>query len=185
MTIYTSFTDGYDAERSDIMRLQVSGEGAFVGAKMNKICPHLFLSADVTVWVDGNVYLSAENLANIKTQLETADIVVMTHPHRNCLYQEAEFCIEHGIGDASKIKRQVDIYRSKRYPENAGLYACGVIARRHTDQINELCEDWLGEVLRHSIRDQISFPYIFRGVKIGTIPWESVEIRPHLKHGNI
>lgn len=183
MTIYTSFTDGYDAERSDILRLTAND---FMDAKLNKIYPHFFIAdGEITVWVDGNVYLSAENLADVEKQLETADIVVMTHPHRNCIYEEAEFCIEHGIGDASKIKKQVDIYRSKRYPENAGLYACGVIARRHTNLIDELCEEWLAEISRRSTRDQISFPYIFRGVKIGTIPWESVEIRPHLKHGNI
>lgn len=182
MLIYTSFTPGYDAERDDILQWPAK---VLMDVKINKICPHEFfedvvLRDEIIVWVDGNIYLTADNLAEIEAQLKTADIVVMTHPHRNCIYDEAAFCIEHGIGDRSEIERQVAVYRSKRYPENAGLYGCGVIARRHTDRINQLCEEWFWHVVEYSKRDQISFPFVFRGVKIGTIHFESVEIRPHL-----
>lgn len=177
MTVYTSFTPGYDAERDDILRLTAS---VLMDTKISKICPHRFLNDEITVWVDGNIYLNTDNLAAIEQELKTADIVVMAHPHRKCIYDEAAFCLEHGIGDRQAIETQVAVYRSKRYPENAGLYGCGVIARRHTDQINGLCDEWFWHVTEYSKRDQISFPYVFRGIPIGAIPFESVEIRPHL-----
>jgi len=180
MTLYTSFTPGYDAPRTDGI-LQVPAQ-KFMEAKLAKICPHEIFNAEMTVWCDGNIYLSDENLKDIEKQLESSDIVVMTHPHRNCIYDEAAFCIEHGIGEKEDLERQVRFYRAAvGYEKNTGLYGCGVVARRHTNDINYLSRVWFAHIEKWSSRDQISFPYVFRNVKIGTIPFESVEIRPHLK----
>jgi hypothetical protein len=178
MKIYTSFTDGYDAPRNDI---EVLPAAKFFDAKLHKICPHLFLKDEITIWCDGNIYLSAENLLAIEEELKTADVVTMTHPHRNCIYEEAAYCIKHGIGDKVKINKQSWEYLAEGYPRKNGLYACGVIARRNIQKINELNEVWIDHCIKWSSRDQISFPFVFQGVKIGTIPFKSVEIRPHLK----
>ncbi len=178
MTLYTSFTPGYDAPRTDGI-LQVPAN-TFMAAKLAKICPHEVFNAEITVWCDGNIYLSEQNLRDIEKQLESSDIVVMTHPHRNCIYDEAAFCVEHGVGDAEKIKKQIEAYRLSGF-NSFGLYACGVVARRHSHTTNHCSDLWFSHIEKWSSRDQISFPYVFQGIKIGTIPFESVEIRPHLK----
>jgi len=181
MLIYTSYSEGYDLPREDILvvppsTLFISGR---LNAKVNKVLPHLIFTDEVTIWCDANIFLSQDNLRDIEIQLNSYDIVVMTHPTED-VYAEAEACKLMQLDSSERINKQVEFYKSKRF-DKKGLYACGVIARRHTPKINSLCEQWWSHVTMFSSRDQISFPYIFKDINVGTIDYCSVRIEPHLK----
>jgi hypothetical protein len=60
------------------------------------------------------------------------------------------------------VLEQADAYSLAGHPERWGLWATGVIARRHTDAVRELGVRWLHETERWSFQDQISQPYALR-----------------------
>lgn len=163
MLVYSCITKGYDRNRSDILMVKPSDKFKqnSLNAKMCKILPHLYFKEEITVWCDGSIYLSSDNLSLIERQLNLFDIVVMTHT-TNCVYREAEACKIMHKDSKERIDEQVNWYRQLGYPENNGLYACGVIARRNTKDIRRLCEEWWSHITRFSYRDQISFPVVFK-----------------------
>lgn len=182
MIIYSCITPGYDKEREDMLMIQPLDKFKedTLNAKMCKILPHPYFKEEITVWCDGSIYLTTDNLSDIEKQLKSFDIVVMTHP-TGCIYKEAEACKIMCKDNSERIDEQVKWYKELDYPENNGLYACGVIARRNTKEMRELCNEWWSHITRFSYRDQISFPVVFKDFPIGTIPLDSVTIKPHLK----
>jgi len=186
MTVYTCQTPGYDAPRTDILNIAPMDifKSDRLNAKMPKILPHLFVDDGITIWCDANIFLNDANLREIEQKLKQADVVVLTHPHRNCAYEEAQVCIDAGLDDADKIREQVKMYQSAKWPKNAGLYGCGVVAcnllRENRWLLLRSFEIWWAHITRWSSRDQISFPVIFSKHRIATISFQSVEIRPHL-----
>jgi len=88
------------------------------------------------------------------------DFLVSKHPKRNCIYEEGDVCLAKGKGDRIEILDQLELYRSKGYPKNNGLYANYWIFRRHTTQLKEIMAIWWKHVLNYSHRDQLSLPYI-------------------------
>jgi hypothetical protein len=130
-------------------------------AKTYKVLPHVYFpSYDYVIWVDSKINLLAKflDLANEMYQHKAA---VFPHPERDCLYAEAEKCINFNLDDASKIKAQVSAYRRSGMPYNFGLASCGVLFMHANDsQVKQFNELWWNEIEKFSRRDQLSFPYI-------------------------
>lgn len=161
--VYSAITNHHDPARSDI---PVFTDYARLGtpvlaARYYKTAPHvLFPDATWTIWVDGNVFLNKPPEEFVK-QVGPSGLGVFAHPHRDCIYEEAEVCAEAGLDSREAIGRQIDRYRSQGYPTNYGLGATMVLVRRNCPDINALNAQWFQEICYGSIRDQISFPYIF------------------------
>jgi len=171
MLIYTSITSGKDSPRNDI---KCFGEfNKFIkpvyNAKIYKVLPHLFMDTDWSVWVDGNITLKVppEKLV----EMTKTDIGVFPHPDRTCLYEEGAYCMHYGIGDKDEISEQLKRYEKEGFPKGAGLAMCGILVRKHTPEMKRLCEQWWAEICRGSNRDQLSFPYVFKG-KISYFPYQ-------------
>lgn len=133
-------------------------------SKIYKVLPHMFLSNHTwSVWVDANIRLniSPGELVSIAKK----DVLVFRHPDRNCLYEEAQVCIDAGLDDKQTILEQTQRYRNERFPLEAGLAICGVLVRKNTEKVRRLNELWWTEICCGSHRDQISFPYVFRDVQ--------------------
>lgn len=161
--IYTAITGGKDAERDDIHVFRGTGQftNPLMEAKKYKVLSHKYVNSEISIWVDGNVYLrQSEDF--YKTLLKDTDIAVLEHPLHKCVFKEAEFCKKMGKGEPDEIDELMDKYTHEGYPENNGLAQCCMIVRRHTPEINALNEAWWAEVCRYSSRDQLSFPYIFQ-----------------------
>jgi len=131
-----------------------------LNAKIYKVLSHLFIPTRYSIWVDGNVFLKRPAKEFIGL-LEGAEIAVFRHPAKNCLYEEAKDCMARGIGNLETIEKQIERYREEGFPERAGLGACYLIIRKHTKRIERLNEKWWAEICKGSVRDQISFPYVF------------------------
>lgn len=93
------------------------------------------------------------------------------HPHRDCLFDEAAFCIKKKRLEVQKaLSAQLRRYRAKGMPHHFGLWAGGILARRGDSDSRRLGELWWNEVKRGSERDQISLPFVAWG--LGLMPGE-------------
>lgn len=175
--IYTAICGGKDLDRKDIKVFKEYSRffDPRLNAKIYKILPHLFMDCEYSVWLDGNMYPLKEEKEYIAL-LGGNDIAVFKHPERNTTKEEADFC----------VLKEKDLKENiKDYPASK-LYSCGFIIRRHTDKIKQLCEKWWAEICTGSVRDQISFGYVFKDEPITVIDkciWANdlFLIKPHIK----
>jgi len=160
--IYSAITNNKDKPRKDINCFGSYNrfKEPVLNAKIYKVLSHLFIDDEYSIWVDGNVFLKKPEEEFIKL-LGDSDIAVFKHPWHKNLFEEANYCIEHSIGDKKTIEKQIRRYKDF---SNDELGWCGLIIRRHTEKIKRLNEQWWAEICRGSVRDQISFPYVFSGV---------------------
>jgi len=125
-----------------------------------KIRPDKFLpSHDKSVWIDGNL----EFIIPFEQFVKGKDgFWLMTHPDRNCIYEEALRCIELKKDSEEVIRKQMFFYAINDYPKNNGLSATGVLIRDSNIINFQFGEYWWKEIESGSIRDQLSFPYVAR-----------------------
>jgi hypothetical protein len=130
-------------------------------AKHPKYEPWKYTDAGASVWVDASFRIVSEQLA--AEALSFADpIAQFAHPWRDCLYAEAKESAGLPKYAGEPVLEQADHYSELGHPENWGLWATGVIARRHTEAVQELGARWLAETYEWSFQDQISQPYALR-----------------------
>lgn len=130
-------------------------------ARLPKILPHLMLppDAEYSIWHDGNFQLRIDPRDIVDQFLYRHDWAAHPHPARQCIYDEADILLRESIGTADLVKREIAAYRAGGYPERAGLWANGLIVRRHAPSVAELNERWWRLFLGGCERDQISFPF--------------------------
>lgn len=162
--IYTSVKGGYESKRYDIKSFADDPTDKFkqpvMNAKIYKVLPHKFFDAECSIWVDGNVYPTADAKTILK-MLGDADIAVFSHPYRKCVYKEAPEARKR-VAEENKalIDEQIDNYHKEGMPHDFGLWECGMILRRHNAATEEFGLRWWAEICRYSERDQLSFPYV-------------------------
>lgn len=138
-------------------------------ARVPKILPHLMLpdDAEYSIYHDGNLQLKTQPGQIIVDLLTEHDWAAHRHPCRTCVYQEADVILTHSsmegwrAQDPNRVPRilsEVQRYRADGYPEHCGLWANGMIARRHTPAVAQLNERWWSLYSRGGERDQLSFP---------------------------
>ena len=127
-----------------------------------KICPHKFLPEyDVSIWVDGNIEIIGELNDFISQYDLTIPLYTRIHPTRNCIYDEADACINLGKGNVDQIKSQVNSYADQGYPKRIGMAETNILVRDHNDiHCKLVCNAWATELLLNSHRDQLSFNYV-------------------------
>lgn len=131
-------------------------------AKRPKFLPWKYTDAPRSIWVDGSFRIISQDFA--REVLEYAHpIAQFEHPWRDCLFAEADECRSIGKYQPSNdLARQRELYASFGHPEHWGLWATGVIAREHTEQVKAMGHAWLREVEQWSYQDQVSQPYVLR-----------------------
>jgi len=184
--VYTSIVGDKDTPRQDIkvftdydkFKLPV------MSAKLYKILPHKFLDCDVSIWLDGNIFLNISKEQIVKEFLGDADIAIHRHPDRDDVYDECDIAIKYKGDDDGSIKKHKEYLQSINYPKHDGLYNGGVIIRRHTPEIEAFNNAWWSEICCHSSRDQISLPVVlkkFPNLKINILEG-SPSAHPRRKH---
>ena len=152
-----------DAEKSDTWELRKPYD-KFTSARRNsrvyKMLPHQFVDTEYSIWIDGNIRLLKTPDELVETYLKDHDIAMFPHPGRSCLYDEAMVCAKAHLDDPEVIIEQVKKYEDDGFAKQKGLFECSLIIRRHTPEIETLNNAWWSEYCRHSVRDQISFPYV-------------------------
>lgn len=128
-----------------------------------KICPHKwFPDYDISIWVDGNIKIigDLQNFVN-EYDFDKTPLYTRIHPCRNCIYDEADACMELGKDHYATIMAQIAEYKLEGYPQHIGMAETNILLRKHNDLKCKLFDNaWATELLLKSHRDQLSFNYI-------------------------
>lgn len=153
-----------------VVSMPIPGAHPRVAAKIPKCRPDWFTAAEASVWVDGSFRVEGRRFADlVRGLLSEDDLIVSNHPEstpgptweaRNCLYDEAIFSAERPKYVGQPVVAQAEHYLQQGMPRQWGLWALGIIGRRHTPRNRELGLAWLLEIERWTVQDQISFPYL-------------------------
>jgi hypothetical protein len=154
-------------------------------AKRYKLMPHLFFpDADVTLWVDGNIWLKATPDAIAVELLGDADMALFGHPYRQNVWQEFDALAQQKRFQIPYLQQQLakqqTAYRMAGLPRDAPLFECSVLVRRNNLQVRTLMESWWTQICRWQWRDQVSLPYVlWKHGGVGTIKVNQGNVRDH------
>lgn len=157
------------------VHVEPSRDAPRLAAKRAKMLPWMFTDCDAAVWIDASIEITdGPGLRKaVEPLLAERDLWVWQHPEgRTDIRQEGPVCWDWPKYAAYPIREQVAHYDAEGLPQNWGLFACGVMAWRFTDEAKRFGNLWLGEQYRWSIQDQISLPYLLwrEGFRFGTFP---------------
>ena len=141
-------------------------------AKYFKVNSHKELDCDVSIYIDGCGTIKTGKFLKLCLELlGDNDIAVFRHHERNCIYKEAEFCKNFEKYKGVDIMAQVNAYRELGWQEEAGLWACGLIIRRHNKKVEKFNGLWWKHIKTYTYQDQLSFPVCVKEscVKLKTI----------------
>jgi hypothetical protein len=133
-------------------------------AKHPKCEPWNYTDAPVSLWVDASFRIVSDRFALEATAMLTDDepIAQFVHPWRDCIYTETTASYDLPKYQGEPGLQQASAYREHGHPEHWGLWATGVMGRRHTEAVRKMGWLWLAEIYRWSFQDQISHPYALR-----------------------
>lgn len=206
VVVYTAVVDGYDALHdpamvppgwdfvafsdraieSDVWNvrpLNYVERDPSRSARFVKLHPHLYFpDYEFSIWLDANI-TPIDDLSGLVAALGARDFIGMFHhPHRDCVYVEAEACLARGKDVHANIGGQTSRYREEGFPPHYGLWETGVLVRRHReDACVRLMVAWWNEIFTGSRRDQISFPYVARQhhVSVAELGPPGTDLRAH------
>lgn len=151
--------------KSDIWNIEYISDDSFDDvylARHIKMNPHIYFhDYETSIWVDGKYQIMDDLRIYISLYQKQSNILCFPHPERECICDEAAVCINSKRGNKKDIILQVAKYLKEGFPLDYGLYETGCIVRAHKDeQVKRLMEFWEEELLKNSVRDQLSFPYV-------------------------
>ncbi len=111
--------------------------------------------ATASIWIDRHCRLLIDPV--VLFSRFSADVAVCRH-WRNCIYREGRAVIAKRKDAAELVRPMLERFRLEQWPEAAGLFFGGFIARRHTDAEDRFSRLWLDYVENGSRRDQLSLP---------------------------
>jgi len=165
---YTSIMGEKDKLRDDILVFSEFSKfhSPVMNAKVYKLLPHKYLDCDISIWVDGNIFLLKESEFYVRRWLRDADMAIFVHNHAFTIYKE-EWYLESMFKNRTpwvkdEVREQMKHYREIGIPEETKMYMGGFIIRRHTPEVERFNEAWWTEICRWSQRDQLSLPVILR-----------------------
>ena len=121
-----------------------------------------FPNYDISIYIDSSMEINT-NLDNfLEGKLsDSADMAIMQHPERHCVYNEIYACVVHdriSKADSAKISNK---YRAEEIPKIGGMTENRVIIRKHDrPNLDKFCDLWFEET-KFTTRDQISFMYTY------------------------
>lgn len=154
------------------------GKDPRLAAKFPKVRPWRYCSdeCEYSIWIDASFKIVSETFVSDMVGLLIGsgnDLAQFPHPVRKCIYEEAAVVKrDKKYARNLPIEEQVAFYREEGHPENWGLWATGVMVRKHTLMMLELGNIWMNEISDWTTCDQISQPYVMNliGVRPTPIP---------------
>ncbi len=179
---YTAIAGDYPIAREDVQCFRAEGIFArpVMEAKRYKVLSHLFFPRDeITIWVDGNIWLEAVPQAVADALLGQADVAVFRHPYRRTVWEEFSVLKSDPRFSIPYLQKQMNeqwgTYRAEGLPIATPLFECSILIRRNNDRVRRLMEAWWAQICRWQWRDQLSFPYVL---------WKHPEIKVAAINGN-
>lgn len=150
-------------------------------SKRPKLNPHsipLLTSYKYLIWIDGDMGIVNTNfVSEIMSYMKNGFVISPHFDNRHCAYGEAT--IRPPKYAKEPLDEQVSFYKREGFPEEYGLYECGVSARDMSNPlVKKLGELWHEQNLSWSYQDQVSLPYCLwkTGFKPDILPttWRSM-----------
>ncbi|CAM0876452.1 unnamed protein product [Alopecurus aequalis] len=146
-----------------------------LNGKIPKLISHrLFPMARYSIWVDSKSQFRRDPLGVIEALLwrSNSSLALSEHGARSSLYDEGKAIVKKHKATPEEVKIQLDQYRQdgipddKRFNGKKALAEASVIVRDHAPLTNLFMCLWFNEVVRFTSRDQLSFPYVLRRLRI-------------------
>lgn len=144
---------------------------------------------DAYIWLDGSVQIDSHDFVKIMTEQLVGQSVAMTrHPTRTCIYDEISYIekvsplntyFSSRYENLSVLRDEVEGFRKKGYPEQNGLFACGIFIRRNNYMTNIAYDEWWNSCLTGTYFDQTSFCYSMWKHRIKPHPIDQVMLMKH------
>jgi len=132
-----------------------------LAAKIPKFRPDMFTDLSFSMWMDASVKRDRGWLSRAAINaLKTSDFCLFKHPDRDSVAQEVSLSETMEKYSSFPLSSQLLSYQKQGFPDDIGLFACGVIARKHTAEVEAFGNAWLMENVRWSLQDQFSFPFL-------------------------
>ena len=131
-------------------------------ARCIKLNPHVYFpDYEVSIWVDGKFQIIGDLRTYANQYKKKSPVLCFPHPERESISDEVAACIIWNKENKEKMIIQVSDYLKEGYPAKYGLYETGCMVRDHNDEfVKKLMNDWQNEIMKYSVRDQLSFPYV-------------------------
>lgn len=156
---YVCFTD--QAGRKGVWQLReipLASRNPVLRARYAKLHPHLLLPEyDLSVFMDANLCIASPEFYDVVAACK-AEMAVLEHPERNCVYDELRYCyLKEKIGTRAAFAHLRRL-KALGMPRHAGLYETNVLLRRHNQAaVVALDERWWALLLESACtRDQLS-----------------------------
>lgn len=167
IVVYTAITNDKDKPRTDVQVFSQYDwfKNPVMNAKIYKVLAHKFLDCDISIWVDGNIYLVKPVDQIIGEWLGDNDIAFFRHYKSKNLDWELKW-IKYKFNRRSPVsleaEEQVKHYEKEGLPNKEDMAMGGLIIRRHIPIVARFNEAWWAEICRWGQRDQISLPMVLR-----------------------
>ena len=114
--------------------------------------------ADIIVWQDA-AYRLAVNPAMFLPLLMRADLLILGHPARATIEQEAEELIRLKL-TGNQVRLQAQRYRTQGFPTSWPLSSTGLLVRRNDAHVRRFAHVWYTHLRTYNHpRDQMSFDH--------------------------
>ena len=125
-----------------------------------KLLSHSYLNfADLSIYIDSRFTINRNLDMFVDKYLQNKYLAIMLHNRRNCLFDEADYLIKLNIASKSRLTKQINKYISEGMPANFGLFAPGIMIRKHHNVVlDEFMELWWKEVYKWTeVKDGVRF----------------------------
>lgn len=146
-----------------ILKLSYSAMDSVRNQRWHKINAHNLLKEyDHSLYIDANIEIKNITIfEEIEKKIkQNIAISLPRHPWRDCIYDELIANVGIKKDNPDIMTKQIKKMRAEGFPEHYGLWANGIIYRKHNEPgIIKLLDDWWVMVKKYSKRDQLSFSY--------------------------
>lgn len=153
---------------------------------------------DYYLWADADLVLkSPDSLKYFYENCKDFDIVVLKHPRRAKIKEEAEY-LRINLGRSKYItgryenelltEQMAEIRGDKNFRDDS-LFISTVFMYRNTPEVHKMLKEWWYHISRYHIIDQLAFPYVLKksGLRINALDdkyndCSYLELKPHRYH---
>lgn len=161
---YICFTDRQHAAKVPLPWKVVTVERKYSDPQREnrfyKWTPHKFLDCEYSIYIDGNISVNVNLRKLVDEYLAIHNIAFYKHPHRDCIYDEAETIINMRKDDKPVVEAHIARVRASGYPAHNGLVAGTYIFRRHTEDVARFNTAVWKAIQSGSKRDQLSINWV-------------------------
>ena len=124
-------------------------------------------SYNAIVYLDGNIEVAGDIRPLVSDYLASgADLGVVPHPFRQCVYEEAAAVMLELRDDPRCVLQAVEFLEHEGHPPRAGLFEMNFFCFRPRPAATAFFAHWWQHYQQHGNRDQLLAPYVAR--KLGT-----------------